>query len=82
MMVMVMILMVVMIIVVMLVMLMMSIRSRRENKEAEALLKDSIHHGPHFADAYSSLASLYAEQVKPPENQSSFLLLLVVNIGS
>lgn len=25
---------------------------------------DSIRFGPHFADAYSSLASLYAEQVK------------------
>ncbi len=37
-------------------------------KEAEKLLKDSIHFGPHFADAYSSLASLYSEQVKHPEN--------------
>lgn len=38
-------------------------RSQGKEKEAEALLKDSIRFGPHFADAYSSLASLYAEQV-------------------
>lgn len=42
-------------------------RSQGKENEAEALLKDSIHYGPHFADAYSSLASLYAEQVKHPE---------------
>lgn len=39
-------------------------RSKGKEKEAEVLLKDSIRFGPHFADAYSSLASLYAEQVK------------------
>lgn len=39
-------------------------RSRGLQEEAEALLRDSIHFGPHFADAYSSLASLYAEQVE------------------
>lgn len=38
-------------------------RSQGKEKEAESLLKDSIHFGPHFADAYSSLASLYADQV-------------------
>lgn len=42
-------------------------RSQGKEKEAERLLKDSIHFGPHFADAYSSLASLYAEQVNHPE---------------
>ena len=39
-------------------------RSQSKEVEAEALLRDSIRFGPHFADAYSSLASLYAEQVK------------------
>lgn len=38
-------------------------RTHGKEKEAEVLLKDSIRFGPHFADAYSSLASLYAEQV-------------------
>lgn len=42
-------------------------RSQGKEKEAERLLKDSIHFGPHFADAYSSLASLYAEQVNHPD---------------
>lgn len=42
-------------------------RSQGKEKEGEALLKDSIRYGPHFADAYSSLASLYAEQVKHPK---------------
>ncbi|KAK0135038.1 Transmembrane and TPR repeat-containing protein 1 [Merluccius polli] len=37
-------------------------RGAEAEAEAEALLKDSIRFGPHFADAYSSLASLYAEQ--------------------
>uniref|UniRef100_A0A3P8RUK0 dolichyl-phosphate-mannose--protein mannosyltransferase n=1 Tax=Amphiprion percula TaxID=161767 RepID=A0A3P8RUK0_AMPPE len=36
--------------------------SQGKEKKAEALLRDSIRFGPHFADAYSSLASLYAEQ--------------------
>lgn len=43
--------------------LMLWFRSQGKEKEAESLLKDSIHFGPHFADAYSSLASLYADQV-------------------
>ncbi|XP_037837141.1 protein O-mannosyl-transferase TMTC1 isoform X2 [Kryptolebias marmoratus] len=38
------------------------LKSQGKENEAEALLKDSIRYGPHFADAYSSLASLYAEQ--------------------
>ncbi|XP_059181752.1 protein O-mannosyl-transferase TMTC1 [Centropristis striata] len=38
------------------------LKSQGKEKEAETLLRDSIHFGPHFADAYSSLASLYAEQ--------------------
>uniref|UniRef100_A0A3B5B5J1 dolichyl-phosphate-mannose--protein mannosyltransferase n=1 Tax=Stegastes partitus TaxID=144197 RepID=A0A3B5B5J1_9TELE len=38
------------------------LKSQGKEKEAEALLRDSIRFGPHFADAYSSLASLYAEQ--------------------
>uniref|UniRef100_A0A673JVN6 dolichyl-phosphate-mannose--protein mannosyltransferase n=1 Tax=Sinocyclocheilus rhinocerous TaxID=307959 RepID=A0A673JVN6_9TELE len=33
-----------------------------QTEEAERMLKESIHFGPHFADAYSSLASLYADQ--------------------
>lgn len=45
-------------------MMMLCSRSQGKEKEAETLLKDSIRYGPHFADAYSSLASLYAEQVK------------------
>lgn len=47
--------------------IMLWFRSQGKEKEAEILLRNSIHFGPHFADAYSSLASLYAEQVKPPE---------------
>lgn len=45
-------------------------RSQGKEKEAEALLKDSIRFGPHFADAYSSLASLYAEQVTQTTNKN------------
>uniref|UniRef100_A0A672NRH3 dolichyl-phosphate-mannose--protein mannosyltransferase n=1 Tax=Sinocyclocheilus grahami TaxID=75366 RepID=A0A672NRH3_SINGR len=33
-----------------------------KEEEAERMLKESIRFGPHFADAYSSLASLYADQ--------------------
>ncbi|KAF0029544.1 hypothetical protein F2P81_018649 [Scophthalmus maximus] len=43
------------------------LKSKGKEKEAEALLVDSIRFGPHFADAYSSLASLYAEQRRFPE---------------
>ncbi|XP_053271251.1 protein O-mannosyl-transferase TMTC1 isoform X7 [Pleuronectes platessa] len=42
-------------------------------KEAEALLIDSIHFGAHFADAYASLASLYAEQKRFPEANEVYL---------
>ncbi|XP_060931784.1 protein O-mannosyl-transferase TMTC1 [Limanda limanda] len=42
-------------------------------KEAEALLMDSIHFGAHFADAYSCLASLYAEQKLFPEANEVYL---------
>ncbi len=38
-------------------------RSQEKEEEAERMLKESIRFGPHFADAYSSLASLYADQV-------------------
>lgn len=38
-------------------------RSQEKKEEAIILLKDSIKYGPEFADAYSSLASLLAEQV-------------------
>lgn len=38
------------------------LKSHGKSEEAVSLLKDSIRFGPHFADAYSSLASLYAEQ--------------------
>ena len=56
------------------VMMMLSSRSQGKEREAEALLKDSIRFGPHFADAYSSLASLYAEQVKHPDDTGSLRL--------
>lgn len=49
-------------------MMILSSRSQGKDREAVTLLKDSIRFGPHFADAYSSLASLYAEQVKHPES--------------
>lgn len=38
-------------------------RSQGKKEEAVILLRDSIKYGPDFADAYSSLASLLAEQV-------------------
>ena len=43
--------------------LFMTSRSQEKKEEAITLLKDSIKYGPEFADAYSSLASLLAEQV-------------------
>ncbi|KAF6122234.1 transmembrane O-mannosyltransferase targeting cadherins 1 [Phyllostomus discolor] len=39
------------------------LKSQEKKEEAITLLKDSIKYGPEFADAYSSLASLLAEQV-------------------
>lgn len=59
----------------MLMMMMLCSRSQGKEKEAETLLKDSVRFGPHFADAYSSLASLYAEQVKRAENTKRTLPL-------
>ncbi|XP_029016223.1 protein O-mannosyl-transferase TMTC1 isoform X2 [Betta splendens] len=44
-----------------------------KEQEAEALLKESIHFGQHFADAYSSLASLYAEQKRLSEANEVYL---------
>nr|XP_040136781.1 protein O-mannosyl-transferase TMTC1 isoform X6 [Ictidomys tridecemlineatus] len=38
------------------------LKSQEKKEEAITLLKDSIKYGPEFADAYSSLASLLAEQ--------------------
>lgn len=49
------------------------LKSQGKEKEAETLLKDSIHFGPHFADAYSSLASLYAEQKRFAEANEVYL---------
>ncbi|MBN3273182.1 TMTC1 protein, partial [Polyodon spathula] len=41
--------------------------------EAEQLLRDSIQFGPQFADAYSSLASLFAEQKQFEEANKIYL---------
>ncbi|XP_056280753.1 protein O-mannosyl-transferase TMTC1 isoform X2 [Pseudoliparis swirei] len=49
------------------------LKSQCKEKEAETLLKDSIRFGPHFADAYSSLASLYAEQKRFAEASEVYL---------
>ncbi|XP_067351826.1 protein O-mannosyl-transferase TMTC1 isoform X5 [Channa argus] len=49
------------------------LKSQGKEKTAEGLLKDSIHYGPHFADAYSSLASLYAEQKRFDEANEIYL---------
>ncbi|XP_038590814.1 protein O-mannosyl-transferase TMTC1-like, partial [Micropterus salmoides] len=49
------------------------LKSQGKEKEAETLLKDSIRYGPHFADAYSSLASLYAEQKRFAEANEVYL---------
>ncbi|XP_034719064.1 protein O-mannosyl-transferase TMTC1 [Etheostoma cragini] len=49
------------------------LKSQGKEKEAETLLKDSIHFGPHFADAYSSLASFYAEQKRFAEANEVYL---------
>ncbi len=63
---------------IMILMITMMLCSRSQGKEEEAvtLLKDSIRYGPHFADAYSSLASLYAEQVRNPKTQKGHPLSL------
>nr|XP_023825324.1 transmembrane and TPR repeat-containing protein 1 [Salvelinus alpinus] len=49
------------------------LKSQGKKEEAEALLRDSIRYGPHFADAYSSLASLYAEQKRFAEANDVYL---------
>uniref|UniRef100_A0A8C3G4M1 dolichyl-phosphate-mannose--protein mannosyltransferase n=1 Tax=Cyclopterus lumpus TaxID=8103 RepID=A0A8C3G4M1_CYCLU len=49
------------------------LKSQGKEKEAETRLKDSIHFSPHFADAYSSLASLYAEQKRFAEASEVYL---------
>uniref|UniRef100_A0A3Q3GTC8 Transmembrane O-mannosyltransferase targeting cadherins 1 n=1 Tax=Labrus bergylta TaxID=56723 RepID=A0A3Q3GTC8_9LABR len=49
------------------------LKSQGKEKEAETLLRDSIRFGPHFADAYSSLASLYAEQKRFAEANEVYL---------
>uniref|UniRef100_A0A4W5JTP5 Transmembrane O-mannosyltransferase targeting cadherins 1 n=1 Tax=Hucho hucho TaxID=62062 RepID=A0A4W5JTP5_9TELE len=49
------------------------LKSQGKKEEAEALLRDSIRFGPHFADAYSSLASLYAEQKRFAEANEVYL---------
>ncbi|XP_035003165.1 protein O-mannosyl-transferase TMTC1 isoform X4 [Hippoglossus stenolepis] len=49
------------------------LKSQGKTKEAEVLLMDSINFGAHFADAYSSLASLYAEQKRFPEANEVYL---------
>ncbi|XP_061921597.1 protein O-mannosyl-transferase TMTC1 isoform X2 [Entelurus aequoreus] len=49
------------------------LKSQGKEKEAETLLKDSISFGPHFADAYSSLASLYADQKRFAEANEMYL---------
>uniref|UniRef100_A0A671WGK9 dolichyl-phosphate-mannose--protein mannosyltransferase n=1 Tax=Sparus aurata TaxID=8175 RepID=A0A671WGK9_SPAAU len=49
------------------------LKSQGKEEEAVTLLKDSIRFGPHFADAYSSLASLYAEQKRFAEASEVYL---------
>ncbi|KAM3587532.1 uncharacterized protein V6R79_008198 [Siganus canaliculatus] len=49
------------------------LKSQGKEAEAATLLKESIRHGPHFADAYSSLASLYAEQKRFAEANEVYL---------
>ncbi|XP_041707875.1 protein O-mannosyl-transferase TMTC1 isoform X2 [Coregonus clupeaformis] len=49
------------------------LKSQGKKEEAEALLRDSIRFGTHFADAYSSLASLYAEQKRFAEANDIYL---------
>ncbi|XP_077354800.1 protein O-mannosyl-transferase TMTC1 isoform X2 [Festucalex cinctus] len=49
------------------------LKSQGKEKESEVLLQDSINYGPHFADAYSSLASLYADQKRFTEAHEMYL---------
>ncbi|KAG8512281.1 Protein O-mannosyl-transferase TMTC1 [Galemys pyrenaicus] len=47
--------------------------SQEKKEEAVALLRDAIKYGPEFADAYSSLASLLAEQERFQEAEEVYL---------
>ncbi|KAF6722281.1 Transmembrane and TPR repeat-containing protein 1 [Oryzias melastigma] len=49
------------------------LRTQGQDKEAEVLLRNSIRYGPHFADAYSSLASLYADQERVIEAKEVYI---------
>ncbi|KAG9332082.1 hypothetical protein JZ751_016148 [Albula glossodonta] len=49
------------------------LKSKGKEEEAERLLRDSILYGSHFADAYSSLASLFAEQKRFAEANEIYL---------
>ncbi|XP_031438517.1 protein O-mannosyl-transferase TMTC1 [Clupea harengus] len=49
------------------------LKSHGKEEEAELMLRDSIRFGPQFADAYSSLASLYAEQKRFAEANETYL---------
>ncbi|XP_064200587.1 protein O-mannosyl-transferase TMTC1-like [Anguilla rostrata] len=49
------------------------LKSQGKEEEAERLLRDSILFGRHFADAYSSLASLFAEQKRFAEANDIYL---------
>ncbi|XP_063073014.1 protein O-mannosyl-transferase TMTC1 isoform X2 [Engraulis encrasicolus] len=49
------------------------LKSHGKEEEAELSLRDSIRYGPQFADAYSSLASLYAEQKRFAEANETYL---------
>ncbi|XP_051911797.1 protein O-mannosyl-transferase TMTC1 isoform X2 [Hippocampus zosterae] len=49
------------------------LKSQGKEREAEVLLKDSVSYGPYFADAYSSLASLYADQKRYTEAHEMYL---------
>uniref|UniRef100_A0A3P9MLB2 dolichyl-phosphate-mannose--protein mannosyltransferase n=1 Tax=Oryzias latipes TaxID=8090 RepID=A0A3P9MLB2_ORYLA len=49
------------------------LRTQGKDKEAEALLKNSIRYGSHFADAFSSLASLYADQERFVEAKKVYI---------
>ncbi|KAG5845214.1 hypothetical protein ANANG_G00136440 [Anguilla anguilla] len=49
------------------------LKSQGKEEEAEQLLRDSILFGRHFADAYSSLASLFAEQKRFAEANDIYL---------
>ncbi|XP_074925293.1 protein O-mannosyl-transferase TMTC1 isoform X2 [Chelonoidis abingdonii] len=49
-----------------------ALKSQGKKEEAVFLLRDSIKYGPEFADAYSSLASLLAEQEQFKEAQEVY----------